>query len=343
MGLRILKLNNTLVFDQSPVQVPDHRAFARLLNLDLARTLITDNDLIALLPIFKSVQVLNLNSCTHISASALERCVRELGALHNISFPNREHDLKSVLPFASALPLTQLDLTNFLFVTDDAILTLAAATRLEMLSLAGTKLTDAGSAVLAHMSCLKELLLDRTSIGDNSMEYLRGLVWIEVLSLYRCERLTTAGIAMLGRCTFFSSKLKRLNLGFNKHIHDEALAAFTQCNELNTLNLENTDVSEEKALLLQAMSANTHHKSSAGEQASRPAKGEGGEFHILPVDEDKKYPPQPKGRHSEGLAGGPDLQSEFYVGPTTMPGPFISSMGANTAFEREHAQKSKKE
>lgn len=73
-----------------------------------------------------------------------------------------------------ALPLTHLDLRNFSFVTDDAILALAAATNLQVLYLAGTKLTDVGSAVFTHLSCLKELELDRTSIGDKSMEYLRG-------------------------------------------------------------------------------------------------------------------------------------------------------------------------
>lgn len=73
-----------------------------------------------------------------------------------------------------ALPLTQLDLSNFSFVTDDAILSLAAAKNLQSLSLARTRLTDSGSAVFVHLSSLKELLLDQTSIGDKSMEYLRG-------------------------------------------------------------------------------------------------------------------------------------------------------------------------
>ncbi|KAF9538023.1 hypothetical protein EC957_007367 [Mortierella hygrophila] len=75
-----------------------------------------------------------------------------------------------------------------------------------------------------------------------------------------------------------------------------------------------------------------------------PGKHEKGEFNILPVDEDKKNPPPPKGRHSEGHSGG-DLRSEFHVGPPLMPGAFMSSMGSNaTAFERDHAApKAKKE
>ncbi|KAF9140403.1 hypothetical protein BG015_001676 [Linnemannia schmuckeri] len=77
-----------------------------------------------------------------------------------------------------------------------------------------------------------------------------------------------------------------------------------------------------------------------------PGKHEKGEFNILPVDEDKKNPPPPKGRHSESHSGnGPDLRSEFHVGPALMPGAFMSSMGTNaTAFERDNAAaKAKKE
>lgn len=72
------------------------------------------------------------------------------------------------------LPLTHLDLSDFKFIADDAILSLAETKNLQMLSLSGTMLTDAGAAVLVHMSSLKELSLDRTHIGDKAMEYLRG-------------------------------------------------------------------------------------------------------------------------------------------------------------------------
>ncbi|KAF9916394.1 hypothetical protein BX616_003862 [Lobosporangium transversale] len=250
-NLSTLKLNNTAAFGSAPIKVPDDGAFACLLKLDLARTQITDNDLMKLTPVFMAVQVLNLSACPNIGANSLEFCVTALHKLQNISFPNREHDLLTVLPAAAALPLTHLDLTGFLYVTDDAILTLASAVNLQLLSLAGTKLTNVGAAVLVHMTSLKELLLDRTSVGDKAMDYLRDLGRLEELSLNRCEKLTVAGIIKLSKSAFFSMKLKRLNLGFNKYIHDEALAVFTQCHELHTLNLEYTDVTEERALLLQ--------------------------------------------------------------------------------------------
>ncbi|KAG0349880.1 hypothetical protein BG005_010590 [Podila minutissima] len=250
-NLRTLKLNNTRAFDSSPVRVPDSRAFARLLHVDLARTPINGQDLIALASTFKLLESLNLTECVNVPTGALEHCAEHLKALQHFNFPNREHDLLTVLPLSSRLPITHLDLTGFVFVGDEAILNLASATSLQMLSLSGTKLTDIGSSVLVHMSSLRELVLDRTDIGDKSMEYIRDLGRIEVLSLNRCRRLTTVGVLTLGRSSFFKLRLKRLNLGYNQYIHDEALAAFTVCNGLITLNLDHTDVSEQKALLLQ--------------------------------------------------------------------------------------------
>lgn len=76
--------------------------------------------------------------------------------------------------FLLALPLVDLDLTGFLFVTDEAILTLEAAQHLQILSLSGTKLTDIGAAVFVHLSSLKVLSLERTSITDKAIEYMRG-------------------------------------------------------------------------------------------------------------------------------------------------------------------------
>ncbi|KAG0035581.1 hypothetical protein BGZ81_005559 [Podila clonocystis] len=215
-NLRTLKLNNTRAFDSSPVRVPDGRAFARLLHVDLAITPINGQDLIALANTFKSLESLNLTECVNVPTGALEHCAK-----------------------------------RFVFVGDEAILNLASATSLQMLSLSGTKLTDLGSSVLVHMLSLRELALDRTDIGDKSMEYIRDLGRIEVLSLNRCRRLTTVGVLTLGRSSFFKLRLKRLNLGYNQYIHDEALTAFTVCNGLIALNLDHTDVSEQKALLLQ--------------------------------------------------------------------------------------------
>lgn len=83
--------------------------------------------------------------------------------------------------------MTHLDLTGFVFVGDEAILNLASATSLQMLSLSGTKLTDIGSSVLVHMLSLRELALDRTDIGDKSMEYIRGAIFLFFLVAGCCD------------------------------------------------------------------------------------------------------------------------------------------------------------
>ncbi|KAG0377939.1 hypothetical protein BGX24_005113 [Mortierella sp. AD032] len=249
--LRTLKLNSSKAFNASPVKVPDSTAFTQLLYLDLASTPIDASDMIALLSVIKTVEKLNLTSCARVTTEALEQIVQNLSMLQDLKFPSRNHHLMTVLERAAVLPLTHLDLSDFKFIGDEAILLLAEAKNLQMLSLSGTMLTDIGSAVLVHMSSLKELSLDRTNIGDKSMEYLRDLGRIEILSLSQVKRLTTVGVGHLGRSAFFSLKLKRLNLKNNPFIHDEALAVFANCNSLNTLNLDNTDVTELAAHRLQ--------------------------------------------------------------------------------------------
>jgi len=67
-----------------------------------------------------------------------------------------------------------------------------------------------------------------------------------------CQRLTTKGINNLGRCAFFTLNLKRLHLGQNPFIHDESLLVLARALELTSLNLQNTDVTEAKALQLQS-------------------------------------------------------------------------------------------
>lgn len=61
-----------------------------------------------------------------------------------------------------------------------------------MLSLSGTKLTDIGSSVLVHMLSLRELALDRTDIGDKSMEYIRGAISLFFLVAGYCDHRSTA-------------------------------------------------------------------------------------------------------------------------------------------------------
>ncbi|KAF9582791.1 hypothetical protein BGW38_010756 [Lunasporangiospora selenospora] len=236
-NLQMLHLNNTLAFDRSPIRQPSKESFSRLISLDLSRTPISSDDLVILTGCIPTLKTLNLTSC--------------LRNLSHVSFPSREHSLLTVMPTAAGLPLTNLDFSGFVFVTDEVVLALESVTTLQILSLAGTKLTDRGSVAFTRMASLKELSLDRTNIGDKTMGYLRDLGRLEVLSMNRCRRLTTEGVIALSKCAFFGLVLKRLSLGYNKYIHDEALTVFVRCLGLSTLNLEHTDVSEQKALFLQ--------------------------------------------------------------------------------------------
>ncbi|KAF9159417.1 hypothetical protein DFQ26_006568 [Actinomortierella ambigua] len=256
--LRNLRLNNTRAFDRGPILVPDSLGFRQLEELDLMHTPIHDEDLQAVRSSFPALEVLNLAGCVHLTDVSLQRLCSMTGQaeeeetmpeLTTLKFPDRESPLSQVLPLVAERfgQLSQLDLTGFLNVADATLLSLGAATNLTMLSLAGTKLTDVGAPVLAHLELLRELNLDRTVIQDKSIDHLRGLGRLEILSLSRCPKLTVDAIKLLSMSACFERTLKRLNLSFNSLIHDEGLVYLEQAHALISLNLDHTDVTTVRA------------------------------------------------------------------------------------------------
>ncbi|KAF9970876.1 hypothetical protein BGZ73_006275 [Actinomortierella ambigua] len=253
LNLRNLRLGNTLAFDSGHIMVPDSLGFQRLQELDLMRTRITDDDLQAIRSSFPALEILNLTGCSRLTDVSLQRLCSQgqetIPELTSLKLPDRESPLRDVLPLMADqfCQLSQLDLTGFLNVTDDTLLSLGAATNLTMLSLAGTKLTDVGAPVLAQLELLRELSLDRTLIQDASLDHLRGLGRLEILSLSRCPKLTVDGLKLLAMSASFERTLKRLNLSHNSQIHDEALGYLGQAHALVSLNLDGTDVTTVRA------------------------------------------------------------------------------------------------
>ncbi|KAG0238857.1 hypothetical protein BGW42_000018 [Actinomortierella wolfii] len=253
LNIHNLRLNSTRAFDSGPILVPDSLGFTKLQELDLARTLISDEDLIAIRSCFPSLEHLNLTGCSQLSDASLESLCMEgekrMPELSVLKFPNRQSTLQHVLPLAAEQfeQLSQLDLTGFLNITDETILSLGAAVNLTVLSLAGSKLTDVGSPVIANFSLLREINLDRTLIQDKSMEHFRGLGRLEIISLSHCVGLTVEGIKILSMSASFERTLKQLNLGHNPDIHDGALPYIEQAHSLVMLNLDYTDVTDARA------------------------------------------------------------------------------------------------
>ncbi|KAG0236845.1 hypothetical protein BGW41_000316 [Actinomortierella wolfii] len=253
LNIHNLRLNSTRAFDRGPILVPDSLGFTKLEELDLARTPISDEDLIAIRSCFPSLEYLNLTGCSQLSDASLESLCMEgekrMPELSVIKFPNRQSTLQHVLPLAAEQfkQLSQLDLTGYLNISDETILSLGAAVNLTVLSLAGSKLTDVGSPVIANFSLLREINLDRTLIQDKSMEHFRGLGRLEIISLSHCVGLTVEGIKILSMSASFGRTLEQLNLGHNPDIHDGALPYIEQAHGLMMLNLDFTDVTDARA------------------------------------------------------------------------------------------------
>lgn len=81
-------------------------------------------------------------------------------------------------------------------VDDDGLKVVKPLTRMEMILLAGTEVTDAGMAHLAASTSLRQMSLKQTAIGDAGLEHLGGLTNLQELDLTN-TKITDKGLAHL--------------------------------------------------------------------------------------------------------------------------------------------------
>lgn len=115
---------------------------------------------------------------------------------------------------------------------------LASLHDLRFLSLAETRVGDAGLAHLQSLTSLQELHLDHTDITDEGLKLLASLPNLEILDL-KGTRITDAGLAEIGRLT----GLKGLYLT-RTGITDAGLAHLRDLGQLETLILWDTGIGD---------------------------------------------------------------------------------------------------
>jgi CheY-like chemotaxis protein len=115
---------------------------------------------------------------------------------------------------------------------------LASLHDLRFLSLAETRVGDAGLAHLQSLTSLQELHLDHTDITDEGLKLLASLPNLEILDL-KGTRITDAGLAEIGRLT----GLKGLYLT-RTGITDAGLAHLRDLSQLETLILWDTGIGD---------------------------------------------------------------------------------------------------
>ena len=115
---------------------------------------------------------------------------------------------------------------------------LASLHDLRFLSLAETKVGDAGLVHLQSLVHLQELHLDHTEVTDEGLKVLASLPNLEILDL-KGTRITDDGLAAVGRL----ARLKGLYLTRTR-ISDDGLAHLKTLHELETLILWDTGVGD---------------------------------------------------------------------------------------------------
>ncbi|KAI7847905.1 hypothetical protein BDC45DRAFT_524829 [Circinella umbellata] len=241
-NLVTLGLASTGISQQTVVSHPKLKC---LQCLDISNTNLTDEDAIRIICNYKSIHELKLSGCHQITLRGLGYFARDLQNLEMIQFPNREHDLDSVLPRYAELPLRYLDLTSFQ-ITDEGAHSIARMKKLQYLSLDGTKLTDEGVSKFSGLIDLRKLYLDRTNISDEGLSQLKGLCKLNTLSLSRTQ-VTNSLLILLGdfEKTGFTRSLRTLNLAQCQHISDMGIQGLKGMINLKNLNLDHTNVSRQ--------------------------------------------------------------------------------------------------
>ena len=150
----------------------------RLVSLNLARSAIADDDLVALAK-FPNLELLNLGQ-TAISDAGLVH-LRGLSKLAHLYLPSTRITGAGLASLSGLDHLEEL-LVGRTGIDDDGLAHLTGLKNLSRLDLSGTPVTDAGLADLAGLTSLQDLNLSGTRITDAGLDHLRGLAKLRKLN-----------------------------------------------------------------------------------------------------------------------------------------------------------------
>ncbi len=165
----------------------------------------------------------------------------------NSSSENLLHVLENVLEWPRVQSGQKLDLFNTEVKDDDLSFLLQSLDDLRFLSLAATKISDAGLVYLKPLKHLEELHLDKTGITDNGLKLLVFLPKLKILDLKETQ-ITDEGLALLKPL----SGLRGLYLA-RTAITDAGLVHVKGFNLLETLILWDTTVSDQGLVHLRSL------------------------------------------------------------------------------------------
>ncbi|MCA9013905.1 MAG: hypothetical protein KDA77_01115, partial [Planctomycetaceae bacterium] len=122
---------------------------------------------------------------------------------------------------------------------DEDLKHLAGLPSLERLTIWGPNFTDTATAEIGKKKKLWYLNLESTAIGDQGVKNLADLQDLQVLSL-RATNITNDALKVVAAF----SKLKDLDLRFNKEINDEGMPLIKGMKNLRVLKVQATQVTD---------------------------------------------------------------------------------------------------
>ncbi len=175
-------------------------------------------------------------------AAASVTRIGDCGAANEAQAPRSPDDVLRLLGAIMEWPRLQsgqkLDLLSTQISDQELAALLASLNDLRFLSLAETKVGDAGIAHLQSLSHLQELHLDHTEVTDEGLKGVAELPSLEILDL-KGTRITDGGLAHVGRM----KRLKGLYLT-RTGVSDDGLRHLRGLEKLETLILWDTGIGD---------------------------------------------------------------------------------------------------
>lgn len=215
--------------------LPGVEEITQLITLDISHTKV-DTESIRSLSNHPNLRYLSLAHTDNImgdQALAYLKCLK----LKEIKLPNRHRTTDVGILHLAEIPLSTLDLTNYINVGNTGMAGVGKIHTLKVLLLGNTKVTDEGVNALKDLNHLEILYLDRTKITNQCAPVFKSfpkLLELSLASTMISSTFLTSG--HLNSCT----QLERLNLSRTR-IDDRGLVCL-RLRLLSLLNLDGTRV-----------------------------------------------------------------------------------------------------
>jgi Leucine-rich repeat (LRR) protein len=191
---------------------------------------------------FKKLKRINLSN-TNISDDAV-KYLSTISSLKSINLENTKISNSGLKSFSRFKEINSLDLSNT-HITDEGLIHLDKIEKIDRLVLSRNKINGSGLRHLKHVH-IESLIIGRTLITDDKLEYLRGINGLTTLFLYNTV-ITNKGAAIISKMP----KIRYLEVPHTQ-IDDGAAKYFIKLTNLEYLNLTGTNISADGVSFIQS-------------------------------------------------------------------------------------------